>query len=185
MFKNHKELHEAAIFNGNENIISYHREYQRKIVCNYDLKMYPFDRQICTIDVEIPTLLKPYIDVVPQGTGNLGFNELDQFIITKTEIAVTKNNSLIQCKVFMKRLPWHHITATYIPVACVMFMALITLYIDQSHFDAIIMVSLTCMLVMYTLFQSIADTMPTTSYLKLLHYWLIIGMILPQSLIHI
>ena len=68
MFKDHKELHEAAIFNGNENIISYHREYQRKIVCNYDLKMYPFDRQICTIDVEIPTLLQPYIDVVPQET---------------------------------------------------------------------------------------------------------------------
>merc|ERR1712001_155325 len=53
------------------------------------------------------------------------------------------------------------------------------LCIDQSHFDAIILVSLTCMLVMYTLFQSISTNMPTTVSLKLLDYWLIFGMIMP------
>lgn len=65
------------------------------------------------------------------------------------------------------------------PILLVLFIALVTLCIDQSHFDAIIMVSLTCMLVMYTLFQSIATNMPTTAYLKLLDYWLIFGMIMP------
>ena len=184
-FKDHKHLHEAAIFEGNENILSYHRSYQRKIVCNYDLRFYPFDNQVCTIDVEIPTLLQPYIDVFPLETGNLGVSELDQFLITDTEIVVLKNYSLIQCKVFMKRLPWHHLATTYMPILCVMFMGLITLFIDQSHFDAIIMVSLTCMLVMYTLYQSIAQNMPTTAYLKLLDYWLIFGMILPFAVFSI
>ena len=58
-------------------------------------------------------------------------------------------------------------------------MCLITLFIDKSHFDATIMVSLTSMLVMYTLYQSIAGSMPKTAYLKLLDYWLLYGMILP------
>merc|ERR1739848_487113 len=149
------------------------------IICHYQLQYYPFDHQICTTDVEIPILLQDYIDIFPQRTGNLGVSELDQFLITKTEIQSNKNHSLIQCKIFMKRIPWYHIATTYMPILLVIFLALITLCIDQSHFDAIIMVSLTCMLVMYTLFQSISTNMPTTVSLKLLDYWLIFGMIMP------
>ena len=58
-------------------------------------------------------------------------------------------------------------------------MAIITLYIDESHFEATIMVTLTSMLVMYTLFQSISDSMPPTAYLKLLDVWFIFGLIMP------
>ena len=58
-------------------------------------------------------------------------------------------------------------------------MALITLYIDEKHFEATIMVALTSMLVMYTLFQSISNDMPNTAYLKFLDYWLILGLVMP------
>ena len=178
-FNSYKELHETTVYEGSQTLIKYHRKYSMIIICHYQLQYYPFDHQICTIDVEIPILLQDYIDIFPQRTGNLGVSELDQFLITKTEIQSKKNHSLIQCKIFMKRIPWYHIATTYMPILFVIFLALITLCIDQSHFDAIIMVSLTCMLVMYTLFQSIATNMPTTISLKLLDYWLIFGMIMP------
>ena len=58
-------------------------------------------------------------------------------------------------------------------------MALMTLFIDKSHFEATIMVALTAMLVMYTLFQGIAASMPSTSYMKLLDYWLFFGLVMP------
>ena len=51
--------------------------------------------------------------------------------------------------------------------------------IDKSHFEATIMVALTAMLVMYTLFQGIAASMPSTSYMKLLDYWLFFGLVMP------
>ena len=178
-FNSNKELHEITVYEGSQTLIKYHRKYSMIVICHYQLQYYPFDHQICTIDVEIPILLQNYIDIFPQRTGNLGVSELDQFLITKTEIQSNKNHSLIQCKIFMKRIPWYHIATTYMPILLVIFLALITLCIDQSHFDAIIMVSLTCMLVMYTLFQSISTNMPTTVSLKLLDYWLIFGMIMP------
>ena len=178
-FNNYKELRNAAIFEGRDTLIKYTREYQMKMICNYELQFYPFDHQICTIDVEIPTLLQDYIDIYPQNTNNLGVSKLNQFLITKTEIQSSKNYSLVQCRIFLHRIPWYHIATTYMPIVLVLFLALITLWIDQSHFDAIIMVSLTCMLVMYTLFQSIAANMPTTAYLKLLDYFLIFAMIMP------
>ena len=62
---------------------------------------------------------------------------------------------------------------------CILVMALATLFIDPSHFEATIMVALTAMLVMYTLFQSISTTMPQTAYLKLLDYWMFYGLIMP------
>ena len=73
----------------------------------------------------------------------------------------------------------YFIATTFMPTICILFMALVTLFIDQSHYEATIMVALTAMLVMYTLFQSVALTLPTTAYLKLLDYWLIFGLIMP------
>ena len=54
-----------------------------------------------------------------------------------------------------------------------------TLFIDVSHFEATIMVTLTSMLVMYTLYQSISATLPQTSYLKMIDIWLLSGLIIP------
>ncbi len=51
--------------------------------------------------------------------------------------------------------------------------------IDESHFESNIMVSLTGMLVMYTLYQSISLTLPPTAYFKLLDYWLIFSLLMP------
>ena len=49
----------------------------------------------------------------------------------------------------------------------------------EGHFETTITVSLTTMLVMYTLYQSILDTLPQTSYLKLIDIWLIACLTLP------
>merc|ERR1712106_1106760 len=46
--------------------------------------------------------------------------------------------------------------------------------------------SLTCMLVLATMFISIADSLPKTAYLKMMDYWLVFNLILPfvEVLIH-
>ena len=54
------------------------------------------------------------------------------------------------------------------------------LFVDyEEHFDAAIMVHLTTMLVMYTLYASISDNVPNTAYLKSIDIWLLHGLILP------
>ena len=58
-------------------------------------------------------------------------------------------------------------------------MSLITLFINEKHFDSTLMVALTCMLVLYTLYQSIMDHMPATAYLKFMDYWLIFCLTVP------
>ena len=67
----------------------------------------------------------------------------------------------------------------YLPTFCIMVISVITLFLDESHFEATVMLSLTAMLVLYTLFQSITTEIPSTAYLKLLDIWLIICLVLP------
>lgn len=68
---------------------------------------------------------------------------------------------------------------TFLPTVCLVVIAEMTLFIDASHFEATIMVALTSMLVMYTLYQSISATLPQTAYLKMIDYWLLGGLIIP------
>ena len=64
-----------------------------------------------------------------------------------------------------------------------MIICQLTLFIDPTHFEANIMVALTSMLVMYTLFQSVSATLPQTSYLKFIDVWLFFGLIMPFVII--
>ena len=173
------ELHEARIYKGSENSLKYSRNYEMDFKCSFNLLHYPFDAQTCTINLDIPDFFRDYIDIYNDSIRNIGSAKLEQFWITEVELIATQNNSEIVSKIFLKRIPWFHISTTYAPIVCLLIMVLCTLFIDQSHFEATIMVALTAMLVMQTLFQSISSSMPTTAYLKLLDYWLIFGLIMP------
>ena len=48
-----------------------------------------------------------------------------------------------------------------------------------DHFDAIVTVNLTALLVMVTLYLSITENLPATSYLKMMDYWLIFSLFIP------
>ena len=58
-------------------------------------------------------------------------------------------------------------------------MSLMSLFVKENHFEATIMVSLTCMLVLYTLFQSIMAGMPVTQYINMMAIWLIFNLMVP------
>ena len=172
-------LHETYIYKGSENYLDFYREYFMVFKCVYDLHYYPFDTQYCTIDLKLSKFNKDSVKLIPTLTGNKGPDKLDQFAITEVKLEANEDNSLVQCKITLMRQPMYFIATTFMPTICILFMALVTLFIDQSHFEATIMVALTAMLVMYTLFQSVAFTLPTTAYLKFLDYWLIFGLIMP------
>ena len=177
--KTRKERHEGTIFKGDENFIKYSREYELDLLCSYNLINYPFDTQICTIDVAVPGHYKKYMDVISNQTANRGVSKLAQFDIIKVDIGSFDNDSVVRCLIHLRRDPTYHVATTYLPTVCILVMALMTLFIDKSHFEATIMVALTAMLVMYTLFQGIAASMPSTSYMKLLDYWLFFGLVMP------
>ena len=79
----------------------------------------------------------------------------------------------------------YHIVNIYIPTFVLILIAGFTLFIDFSHFEVTIMIALTSMLVLYTLYQSISLHLPHTSYMKMIDIWLFGGLIFPFIIITI
>ena len=88
-------------------------------------------------------------------------------------------------KITLCRKISYHIVNIYIPTLCLIIIAGLTLFIDFSHFEVSIMIALTSMLVTYTLYQSISENLPNTSYMKMIDIWLFGGLIFPFFIITI
>ena len=97
--------------------------------------------------------------------------------------AKDSNQELIEVRIVLQRILTNHITSTFLPTLCIIIIAGLTLFIDVRHFEATIMVALTSMLVMYTLYQSISETLPHTAYMKMIDIWLFCGLIFPFVII--
>lgn len=90
-----------------------------------------------------------------------------------------ESSSFLKIVVSLRRIYYYHLATTYLPSMCLLVVAEITLMIGDEYFDTTIMVSLTAMLVMYTLYQSVSGSLPQTAYLKSIDVWLIFGLIMP------
>jgi hypothetical protein len=60
-----------------------------------------------------------------------------------------------------------------------LFIAEVTLFFHKKDLDIAIVLSLTIMLVMYTMYQSISQVLPATAYLKFIDVWLIFCLLVP------
>lgn len=60
-------------------------------------------------------------------------------------------------------------------------MAFSTNYFRPFFFEAVVTVNLTSLLVLTTLFISVSNSLPTTSYVKLMDIWLIFCLLVPFS----
>ena len=169
-----KELHEGIKYDGKTNDIILTAVFDTDFGCSYQLHDYPFDSQICTIDVSSPSNIFNDIILIPGTITYSGLsNTLPQFELKIGKIASNVNGTLIQGSIQLKRIPFYHILCTYLPTCFILSLAITTLYFDESHFATTIKNALTVMLVLFTLFQSLSGNMPPTAYVKFLDIWLI------------
>ena len=127
----------------------------------------------------MPEVLQKLVYLKPVAIEYLGSLKLLQFKVKKYSMTSAENDTRIEVEFELQRMYMYHLVNTYMPTVCLVAIAEITLFIDETHFESNIMVALTGMLVMYTLYQSISLTLPPTAYLKLLDYWLIFCLIMP------
>ena len=124
-------------------------------------------------------MLKEFIELVPGNLNYFGNIYLIQFEVENYSFAKVSNGTEVSAEIHLRRMHTFHLANTYFPTTCLMIIVETTLFIADSNFDTNVMVSLTTLLVMYTLFQSISDTLPKTAYLKLIDKWLLFSLILP------
>jgi hypothetical protein len=127
----------------------------------------------------LPEELKNSLVLFP---GNLQYNiskVLTQFYLRESTITALNNQSEINVAINLKRIFSYHLTNTYMPTTTLLIIAEITLHFDEDKTEVAIGLSLTIMLVMYTMYQSISDSLIKTAYLKMIDYWLLFCLLMP------
>ena len=116
------------------------------------------------------------------GHTNLGPTELTQYFIRNTRIfkmkLSTKENAIIMEVVLGRRLLGNFLTI-FIPTFLLNVIGHSTNFFKSFFFEAVVTVNLTVLLVLVTMFISVSNSLPTTSYVKMVDLWLIFTLLLP------
>merc|ERR1719244_691052 len=105
------------------------------------------------------------------------------YIITTQKI---KDRLGVRVTVTLGRKLLGNIMTVYIPTVLLNVIGHSSNYFKSFFFEAVVTVNLTCMLVLVTMFISVSSSLPKTSYIKMVDYWLIFTLMLPfvEVLLH-
>ena len=119
------DMEEHAYYKGSENPLRYSRDFYLRFSCQFDLKDYPFDTQICSIIMRKPSKEDQFMRFLPESLNYSGPVDLPEYFITNLEMKVEDTNEEYDVKVdiHMKRRIAKHIQSTYLPVLCLMIIA--------------------------------------------------------------
>ena len=128
--------------------------------------------------MRIPVSLNGKMALSSGGVIYAGPHSLVEFTVESIEMAL-KSPEYLTIEITMKRMFQYHLAATFLPTILLVIVTEITLFVDEKHFEVTVMIHLTTMLVMYTLYQGLQSIMPKTAYLKFIDIFLLYGLIVP------
>ena len=85
----------------------------------------------------------------------------------------------IQMKIVFKRVIMNEVLTTYLPTGLLIIISYSTTFFAEDYFEANLTVNLSVMFVMTTLFVSVMEKLPLTSYIRMVDVWLIYGQLFP------
>ena len=169
------------VYEGIQNEIKVNRVYAVDLICIYDMEYYPFDIQICTVDMVIHGNSAKFVNLLPGSLKYTGGADFTQYYVMDYDIYATeiKGKGGVKVSIQLDRRVLGTILTVYVPTILLNVIGHATNYYKDFFFEAVVTVNLTCMLVLVTMFISVANSLPKTSYLKMMDYWLIFNLILP------
>ena len=85
----------------------------------------------------------------------------------------------LRLKIIFKRIIVSEVLTTYLPTFLLILISISTTYFNEIYFEAILSVNLSVLFVMTTLFVSVMEKLPLTSYIRMVDIWLIYGQLVP------
>jgi hypothetical protein len=141
------------IFKGLENKIKLSKTHDTVFLCQYNMAWYPFDSQVCTMDVVLHIVQAPFCAVEAEMLNYTGPTDLVQYFIRNISMEVTRvsNNDGAKVHIVLGRRVLSSILTVYLPTVLLIIMSHVTVYFKPFFFESIITVNLTVMLVLTTM----------------------------------
>jgi hypothetical protein len=123
--------------------------------------------------------LNQTIQLIPTQPDYQSADILKQFKVVNVSIESSTDMSRLKVNIKLQRIFYYHLTNTYMPTLTLLIITEVTLHFDETKTELAIGLSLTIMLVMYTMYQSISESSIKTAYLKMIDYWLLFCLLMP------
>ncbi len=170
---------------GTENPITLRRVYSEKFLCEFDMSVYPFDTQNCEATFVMKGNSDNLVRLISKKLNYLGPKDLRQYFVKDMQILdrtlLPDGVQSANVRLTFARRILSTILTTYLPTFLICLITFSTNYFRPFFFEAIVTVNLTSLLVLTTLFISVSNSLPTTSYIKLMDIWLIFCLLVPFS----
>ena len=119
-------LHETAFYSGEENPVIYSRRFNLKFKCRFRLSYFPFDTQICTIELKAGNKVGNFVQLVPEDLEYVGAKRLATFRVNQVTFETASSESEgfdIRVKIVLKRRIKQHLIGIYLPSLFIMTIA--------------------------------------------------------------
>ncbi|XP_071524207.1 uncharacterized protein [Panulirus ornatus] len=167
-----------TVYDGKSAMIVQKLHYSGIFACSFDVFYYPFDTQMCFLQLqlsvrrELVKFAEHKAHVVYLEDRKLPAYLLKEFYITVNEMGNNETRYSTLNVEFVLSRRWKMIVLTvFLPTAMLQLVGYTTLYVNVALMDVRMAVSLTTMLVLYTLFSNTSDALPTTAYVKMIDVW--------------
>ena len=158
-------------------------------ICEYQMNWYPFDTQVCSMVISVSEDLNDFITLESNGQEYLGPVELTQYFVRNTEVVTSilqDGHQAVTGRITLGRRLLGTILTVFFPTVLMNVVGHAANYFKSFFFEAVISINLTVMLVLMTMFISVSQQLPKTSYIKMIDVWLIFNLFIPfiEVLLH-
>ncbi|XP_064088250.1 uncharacterized protein LOC135202695 [Macrobrachium nipponense] len=173
-------VHEDEIYLGSDNTMYLFEVHTIGFTCQFQLQRYPFDKQLCSLTFRLIDVSADFVVLTQDSTGVdfLGQKRLLEYEITSVTMTFINNTDFIdigqKVDLELRNLYGYYISNTYIPTTLLVIICYLTLFFDLDDFTDRVMISLTALLVLSSLFTQTSQTIPKTAYLKLIDLWFVV-----------
>ena len=130
--------------------------------------------------MKVASINQETVNLLPKDFVMKQPEDMTLFTITSSALV---NASLpekgIKMKITLRRKIMSEMMTTYFPSLLLMLITFATTFFKPYFFEAALTVNLTNMLVMTTIFTSVMEKLPLTSYPKMIDFWLIFCQLVP------
>ena len=164
----------------NKLILSYLR-----FLCDYELEWYPFDIQKCLLILQVTKSASPQMRLISKELKYLGKKYLTQYEVMKTTMETKSIDDAQQLvlEITLGRQLLGTVLNIFIPTIVLNIISYTTNFYKDDFFETVVAINLTTMLVIVTLFVSVSENLPATSYMKMMDIWLLFNLLVPFNLI--
>ncbi|ROT80301.1 Gamma-aminobutyric acid receptor subunit beta [Penaeus vannamei] len=176
-------------FPGAMNELSMIQRFTARVTCYFHLYSYPFDIQHCSIDLRLPTEHEGYVAFSLSDAEVLytGPRTLSTYTIRDERIDRSLGPSALSVYFDLHRRQGVILFSTFLPSGMLLLVSWATLFLGLDALNARAIMSLTTLLVLYTLFSNMSRSLPSGAAIKLIDIWffVIIFLLFVNILIHI